>query len=202
MSSINPLPNEYRKVEYLQGNGGQCINTGIVLRSGLVAKYKLSFASIGVIQQICASINDSQCRLYFPYLVANNSWTYGYNKNVYTISNAEAAKQNEIYDVEAIMKPGRQIVYINSQEVGSGSDSGSWSSPSNSMYLFSSSNPENPRYSYARIYSFSISDADTAELLANYIPCVRNSDSKPGMYDTISKTFLTNYRSGDFIIPT
>ena len=34
-------------------------------------------------------------------------------------------------------------------------------------------------------------------MTANYIPCIRGSDSKPGMYDTVSKTFLTNSGTGE-----
>ena len=35
----------------------------------------------------------------------------------------------------------------------------------------------------------------------NLIPCIRKSDSKPGMYDMVSKTFYTNAGTGEFIIP-
>ena len=35
----------------------------------------------------------------------------------------------------------------------------------------------------------------------DFIPCIRKSDSKPGMYDTVSKTFFTNAGTGEFIIP-
>lgn len=35
----------------------------------------------------------------------------------------------------------------------------------------------------------------------NFIPCVRKSDSKPGMYDTLTKTFYTNTGTGEFIVP-
>ena len=53
--------------------------------------------------------------------------------------------------------------------------------------------------SYMRIYSAAISiDGQTVR---NVIPCVRKSDSKPGMYDTVSKTFYTNAGTGEFIVP-
>ena len=38
-------------------------------------------------------------------------------------------------------------------------------------------------------------------VVQNLIPCVRKSDSKPGMYDTVSKTFYTNSGTGEFIVP-
>ena len=36
--------------------------------------------------------------------------------------------------------------------------------------------------------------------IANFIPCYRKSDFKPGMYDLISKTFFINAGSGEFVI--
>lgn len=40
------------------------------------------------------------------------------------------------------------------------------------------------------------------QLVRDFVPCVRKSDSKPGMYDRVSKTFFTNVGSGEFAIPT
>lgn len=47
-----------------------------------------------------------------------------------------------------------------------------------------------------RIYSFSL-EKDDSEVL-NLVPCYRDSDNKPGMYDLISNTFLTNSGGGEF----
>lgn len=46
-------------------------------------------------------------------------------------------------------------------------------------------------------FTFAVDDEPQAEL----IPCVRKSDNKPGMYDTVSKTFYTNAGTGEFIVP-
>lgn len=40
------------------------------------------------------------------------------------------------------------------------------------------------------------------QLVRDFVPCVRKADSKPGMYDRVSKTFFTNVGSGEFTIPT
>lgn len=39
-------------------------------------------------------------------------------------------------------------------------------------------------------------------IIGNFIPCIRKSDSKPGMYDTITDTFYTNDGTDEFIIPS
>lgn len=36
------------------------------------------------------------------------------------------------------------------------------------------------------------------ELVYNFVPCVRKSDSVIGMYDTVTETFFTNVGTGDF----
>ena len=53
-------------------------------------------------------------------------------------------------------------------------------------------------YWQMRCYSFKIYDNDI--LVRDYIPCVRKSDNKPGLYDKVSKTFFTNAgTSADFL---
>lgn len=51
-----------------------------------------------------------------------------------------------------------------------------------------------------RIYICKLYDGNA--MIGNFVPCVRKSDSKPGMYDTVSKTFYTNAGTGEFIVPT
>lgn len=50
-----------------------------------------------------------------------------------------------------------------------------------------------------RIYGFAIINNGVDKI--RLIPCVRKSDSKPGMYDTVTKTFYTNAGTGEFIVP-
>lgn len=50
----------------------------------------------------------------------------------------------------------------------------------------------------SRIYYFKL--FDNGDLVRDYIPCYRKSDSKPGMYDLVSRTFFTNAGTGEFIV--
>lgn len=40
------------------------------------------------------------------------------------------------------------------------------------------------------------------QLVRDFVPCIRKADSKPGMYDRVSKTFFINVGSDEFAIPT
>lgn len=53
-------------------------------------------------------------------------------------------------------------------------------------------------YSSCRIAYFKVSHKNT--VIHNLIPCYRRSDMKPGMYDLISRTFLTNQGTGEFLL--
>lgn len=55
-------------------------------------------------------------------------------------------------------------------------------------------------FSKARIYGCKIWDSSDV-LLRNFVPCKRDSDSKPGMYDLVNNEFYPNEGSGDFVTP-
>ena len=50
-----------------------------------------------------------------------------------------------------------------------------------------------------RCYSATIEKQNS--IVRNFIPCIRKSDNKPGMYDTVTKTFYTNAGTDEFIVP-
>ena len=52
-------------------------------------------------------------------------------------------------------------------------------------------------YSIARIYSCKLYDSNHV-WLRYFVPCVRTSDSKPGMYDRVNDAFYVNGGSGEF----
>ena len=52
-----------------------------------------------------------------------------------------------------------------------------------------------------RIYGLTVKDSSN-NVIRDFVPVKRNSDSKPGMFETVTQTFLTNAASGtDFSIP-
>lgn len=65
---------------------------------------------------------------------------------------------------------------------------------SSGVYLFGCKN-ETGKF-VGRMYNFKIYNIN--ELTHNFVPCMRISDNKPGMYDTINKIFYTNSGLGEF----
>ena len=68
------------------------------------------------------------------------------------------------------------------------------------VYLFAvnqAGTPVGGRTDYARIYAYSVKDANGV-LLQNFVPARRRSDSELGMYETVSGTLFTGQGTGTF----
>ena len=50
----------------------------------------------------------------------------------------------------------------------------------------------------SKIESYKVKDNMTGNLVRDYVPVIRNSDSKPGLYDLVSKEFFTSTSAYDF----
>ena len=198
------LPPIYKRIRYLEGQGAQYINTGIYGKSGLTAKYKIAFTRTDATQQVCASApSDTNTRIYFPYNRGNAVWCIMYGSGNLINIPGVTMNANIPYAVEATFEAGNQRVIIDGDVRYTGTNKSDFISTM-PLWLFASNNPGSEtvkRYAYAKIYTFSLLESSTGQLLANYIPCVRRSDSKPGMYDTVSKVFKTNAGYGEFAVP-
>lgn len=192
------LPKEYQEVEYLQGAGNQYIDTGIIARSGLEAHYKILYTRTDL-QQTCGA-NSSGVRVYFPYMNGNYKWSCSCGGDLYVIDDIEMAT-NIPYSVKASLDNKSIIIQVD-RETRNFSQDVSAFELDKTLYLFASNAGQPNRLSYSKIYFFRLYDSATKKPLANYIPCIRKNDNKPGMYDTVSKTFLTNRGTGKFIVPS
>ena len=49
---------------------------------------------------------------------------------------------------------------------------------------------------------YSVIFTDGSLMVRDFVPVIRKSDNKPGMYDRVTKQFFTNAGTGEFTIPT
>ena len=188
------VPAAYQQVEYLQTDGGQYI-TGISATFGGSAiefyiKYRLF-----------------EIKNYGPHIVSAGTTfrlinrVQASSKSFFTINNTEygyGVKAPIDEDIVAYISGGKATI----DSLG---DPISISESISGVVTFSimcySSSPTDASYRSAmRFYSVSMCNSNGFGF--NLIPCVRKLDSKPGMYDTVSKTFYTNSGTGEFIVPT
>ena len=77
-------------------------------------------------------------------------------------------------------------------------DLGTYNNASNNFALFANYSSMNSRWTYfsvARIYFCKMHDADNV-WLRYFVPCIRVSDGKPGMYDRVNDVFYVNGGAG------
>ena len=186
------LPGIYRRVEYLEANGTQMMQTGI---TGL--------CEFDVVAQGVAPIGSTQILLgrganggqYFGLVGSTGGsalWTLGGGEN---FSGVSAFDWTNIHaSFELINELSSATITIGNASINRKS---AYTEIWREYTLFSGSQSYRAN---ARIKSC-ICYKDGNKVL-NFIPCVRKSDNKPGMYDTVTKTFYTNSGTGEFIVPS
>ena len=173
------LPKEYQEVEYIESTGPQSINTSISAVNLITADLVAQFTQASTASQVllCCSTNGP-------------NW-FGQRNSVY----ACGASGSELSKINSTLKKKINITYLSNQitcEIDGEIFKRTGSHFSDARYvLFNKTYPP-----YARLYSC-VFMCD-GEKIADYIPCYRKSDGEIGLYDLISKSFLTNSGEGEF----
>ena len=191
------LPAEYQEVEYLEStvlddNGiSDHINTGICpqLEDSLFIKFQRTgsfggdtYRPLGAYDPGIAIDGFNGLRIWTNNAVTFNDSTINIDDgNVHTIFCSESGTWE--YD-------GREIY----------KDLPIQTNTSISLILFRA-HYRNGRYygrATSRIYEFRY--YRNGEMICSLVPCYRKQDSKPGMYDLVTSTFLTNAGDGEFLV--
>ena len=206
MKPNSKLPTAYSQLEYIESTGTQYIDTGIT------ARYAIGMKCDFQTQQ------NSGCNL---------SQVYGGNKGSFqiiymitTMGNWSSQKFAGGYDVGP-WADGRGVAYGDydaNRHTLNFNISGDYSVTFDSVPI----TLQSPIYSddgitatiplfcswvistgtareYAKMKLYSCSMYDSGELVRDFIPARRVSDSKIGLYDTVSKTFFTDVNGGNFL---
>ena len=186
------IPAEYQEVEYLESTGSQYINTGII--PTLKTKAHVIFSptwksSVGYFgarhDPYRFSCTTFSSQAYLGLNVSKNTWT----------SNRVPLILNVIYDCE--LENG--CSKINGTEyTETALDDSEWSADIGNFILSGLNASGNRDNTNAKWYLCEMWENNI--LIRYLIPCYRKSDSEPGMYDTVSKTFYTNSGSGTFLV--
>ena len=181
------LPSAYEKLPYITCNGNQVIRGDYVP----VGYDEFHIRFNGADGTLLSAGNGT----YQLILIGGFSQTGWYYKNMSSSTiNVEAEYvANTWYDLD-IDRDG--TLYTNGKSFACAYQAELDGTATN-MYLFERRNWSSP-------YTGSVSEfwiKNNGEYKMYLIPCIRKSDQKVGMYDTVGKTFLTSARS-DFIVGT
>jgi hypothetical protein len=197
------LPAEYTAVEYLESSGTQYIDTGVpchyndfvdidfMYTGSKLSDYPNEGGSVfGAHGWSKANGVYEKCIYWCGYGKIAYTFAVGTKYNVTTISNT----QSKITDLDSGVDGTTRTLDKTSQKAYA---------PFN-FYLFTNrSDYWSAGWYYwaiARIYSCKLFDSDKV-WLRYFVPCVRNADSEPGMYDRVNDVFYPNEGTGVFTVP-
>lgn len=190
---MDGLPSAYSKVSYIGSTDdtGQYIDTGVDVSDTIVVKIKWAFSILRSWQSVFGGRGATFSIQRYAVSQTINAQSYGKTNGVLTGYVAGDVIISELSKTKCIINGTTTLI-----------NSGSLEYPQNTIWIFGKQNASATGIDIkgaCDIYYCQIYDGDA--LVRNMIPCVRKSDSKPGMYDTVSKTFYTNAGTGEFIVP-
>ena len=207
----NNLPDEYQEVEYIESNGTQWINTGIPINP----KHTIYFD--GYVQkdnmgQLIGGYYDQNNRLgTYLYGGSNNNkighfWLIGEHGQKYTEHLRRKTKIDVSKRFQSVQdKTGAIFIqgdstYIVDSEIARSAIAMNIPDTTTYWTIFKLIKTIDSVYISMNgvLYEGKIWD-ENDELIAHYIPCYRVVDNEIGLYDLISKSFLTNAGNGVFL---
>ena len=186
------LPDEYTQLNYIESTGTQYIDTGY--KANQKTEYEVEFSysemissSNGFVLGSRISSNSENISL-----TCDSGTIFIGRGNKYTSANI-TTNVNQKYIIKVVENSiTRDGTVINNIANEFGDGTGTYN-----VRLFNcNQNGQSYRTFKGKIYYCKI--WDNGELVREFIPCKRNSDSVLGMYDTVNNVFYTNAGSGSF----
>ena len=183
------LPSEYQRVEYLESTGTQWIDTGIIPTTETVSQIKLKVLQSNGYNIYGYYIGQN---VSYRFFLTNSRFYFDFPDKSRAQSISGTGVINEIYELELGNRYIKNLLNDNYYVKLSPSSF----ECSNSLKL----NNSGVSTAFAKVYWYYVKIYEEDIPVRNLIPCYRRSDSKPGMYDTVSGTFYTNSGTGEFIL--
>lgn len=197
------LPDEYQRVEYIEGTGTQYIDSGIECTSDLIIDCEFS-VSTTTNYALCGGINNT------PPVFRHhaNPSSYGANYNyMYSITNSGDTIPVTIATPQLDTKYRVVIDPVAGTYLFTGEDY--YESGTFTPFEFCTTGKSYGilgRISHAgaiqsrpnKTYYFKF--FRDGRLIGDFVPCYRKSDFEPGMYDFVTKAFFTNAGTDSIIV--
>jgi len=188
MGMQSVLPHEYKRVEWLGCDGSIWINTNIFTSTSVETEYNVKVGYWTVI----SGLRQLTGADYGAYFGINGSGVY----EIGTALSIQASTTGfDVVHFRQDMENQKQILTVNGVEFTRAYSA--WRSQRISIF-----NIQTVSANYVcrcRIKNLEVKQGGL--IVGNFIPCIRKSDNKTGMYDTVSRAFYTNAGTGEFIVP-
>lgn len=192
MMKKKSMPSRYQEVEYIESDGTQYIDTGIILSNipNLKIEFCISDFSSGRFgtqrSNYLGITNWALC----PFISNNNSYIqFGGSGTEVVISSTPLQKHNYFVDIE-----NQKIIIDNQTEI---STSFSTTNAIDNFFLFADNfNQTANNFASAKVYCFRFYSGST--LIRNFIPVYDTLTNKYGMWESVQGKFYGNDGTGDF----
>lgn len=202
------LPAEYQEVEYLESTGTQFIVTDVYPATnnyGVRAEVEKTVDGqnipiFGLINMSVQTDSNETSYPMFPHVTPySNRWYFASNGNEYNrgvYEDSIGTRYRIVYnDANHQFSINGDVIYSNI--VVTDNDINKPLAISfRGQYVY----PVYSKFGIWKYFVFEVFDNQTNAVIADYVPCYRKSDSEPGMYDLVSKTFYTNQGTGEFLV--
>lgn len=204
ITTETPLPSGYTRLNYIESTGNQYINTGYYVgnkKTRIVAEIAKTNSLADNTSLFSASSPSDNQWFCIPYFYQNYLHSAAMYIGGYAIITAIPVTVNTIIDFDITVDvPNNNLSY--DIECGScrtqGDVSGLVGVYNAPLYLFCGAKYTTiQNKTKAKFYSFIIYENDA--LVHNYIPALRDLDSKPGLYDVAAGEFKVNQGTGEFL---
>ena len=192
------LPDNYRKIEYIEGTGTQYIDTGFKDLGGITSKYKAEWTGMDGCVYIIGTTNSS-----VPYgrnggaYIGDKTWILNYGDVFPTAEYAESAL-NKVFDVEFSTVSGNAYLIVDGNTLIENTTAQTVADD-NLMVFSSDYDLANSRAATkAKLYSAKIYDHNGA-LVRDFTPAYNTSTGEAGLWDSVTRTFFTNQGEGEFL---
>ena len=198
-----PLPNGYTRLNYLEATGAQSIGTGYYVgnkKTRIVCEMTKTGSWDNGVFFGCTSNNDNQW-FFNPFFPSSGNpsgnmmvYMLGYG---YSLATYHKFNEPTTFDF-TIDIPNRTFSggFVNGPNSASGYRAALGTIANSELHIFSSWRGYLQNCINAKLASFMIYENDV--LVHNYIPALRDADSKPGLYDVVANEFKVNKGSGEF----
>lgn len=189
------LPWEYQEVEYLRSTGTQKLNIPYRGNQNSVFTVKAKVDAGASYQTIVGNIVSYT--IIYGYMViieANRSVSFrSYSNSITKLSSVNISP-----NIPYLYKLEKGKLTINGVEYQGNTDLTDTLSNTTSLLYRNYYNAASEGRMSGDIYSFLIEEIGNR--IHELVPCYRKSNNKPGMYDLVSKAFLTNAGAGEFTV--
>ena len=192
------LPSGCKRVKYLESDGSQYIDTGIIGKSGIKSFIDFefvsgSFADFIVFGSASGNGVSSWSNRFYPASARDGEWVLGYGDRFYA---GVSPSMGQRYKVESELLVGKQSMTVDGTTIISNKLTTIVNS-NQTMFLFGVNYVGKlNKYGGSRIYSCWIEVGGV--LVRDFIP-ILDMNNKPCMYDKVTKQFFYNKGTGAFL---